>query len=177
MKREELLDLNEALQYPGKKLVFQVSTELANEEDIDILEPIVGSLEGISTGNVLLVDGSFTTKVVMECARCGSPLELNVAFIMEDEFQVEGTPSSFAHDSFAKVVSDEPEPIFQGNSLIRDAYVRQGLLLNLPIQPLCSGSWDIPCPESDDSAIRGQQETGHPSFQQLSELMNQEKKA
>lgn len=175
MKREELLDLNEALQYPGKKLVFQVSTELATEEDIDILEPVVGSLEGISTGNVLLIDGSFVTKVVMECARCGSPLELEVRFIMEDEFQVEGTPSSFAHDGFAKVVSDEPEAIFQGNSLIRDAYVRQGLLLNLPIQPLCSGSWDIPCPQSEAS-VKNEHAAGHPSFQLLSELIDQEKK-
>jgi uncharacterized metal-binding protein YceD (DUF177 family) len=146
MKREDLLDLNEALQFPGKKLEFTFVTELQQEEDIDLLTPVEGWLEAVSTGNVLLVKAEFKTSLVLECSRCTHPLEQELTFVMEDEFMVEGIPSSWSHEGFAKVVFDEPEKLFEGNGLYRDRYVRQGLLVNLPLQPLCSGGWDDPCP-------------------------------
>jgi len=62
MTREGLLDLNEAVQHPGKKLVFDVQTELQHEEDIDLLEPVTGQLRAVSTGNLLLVDADLSTR-------------------------------------------------------------------------------------------------------------------
>lgn len=180
MKRENLLDLNEALQHPGKKLVFPIRTELENEEDLDLLEPVTGEIEGISTGNLLLLESRLKTKLVSECARCGAPLELNIDCEMSDNFEVEGIPSSYASDGHAHVVDDEPYPLFKGNALLRDEYVRQGLLLNIPLQPLCTGSWDIPCPETAEQREVDVKITelnvGHPGLQALDQLVNLEDK-
>lgn len=184
MKREDLLDLNEALQYPGKKLHFAVSTELTSEEDLDLLQPVSGELEAVSTGNLLLLKGSFKTRAVVECARCAGPLEMELEFEMADEFMVDGIPSSWSREGYAKVAPDEePEPLFAENRLYRDRYVRQGLLLNLPMQPLCSGGWDKPCPlgrgdrfdpEPDSPEAHEPSEGPHPSLQGLSKLMRRE---
>ncbi len=173
MRREGLLDLNEAVQHPGKKLVFKVETELGQEEDLDLVEPLRGELSAVSTGNLLLVKTTLRTRAVLECARCAAPVETDLEFTMEDEFDVEGVPSSFASDSYAEVVTDEPVPIFVQNALILDAYVRQGLLLNLPEQPLCSGGWDGVCQESVDTGHRGG-EAVHPAFEGLSRLIDRE---
>lgn len=173
MKRETLLDLNEALQNPGKKLLFAVSTELENEEDLDLLEPLAGEIEAISTGNLLLLTSNLQTILVTECARCGTPINLDLKFKMEDQFDVEGVPSCYASDGYAHVVSDEPYPVFQGNNLIRDTYLRQGLLLNIPLQPLCTQSWDEEC--ANAPAVREEpMESGHPAMQALQKLRHDE---
>lgn len=165
MKREDLLDLNDALQHPGRKMVFEISTDLSQEEDLDLLAPIVGSLEAESTGSILMLSGAFTTKLVLECSRCGHPLEITHEFEMEDDFLVEGVPSSWSHDSFAKVApEEEPEPLFQENRLFRDRYIRQGFLVSLPVQPTCSKGWDEPCPFAEARMVSRPAETGHPGF-------------
>jgi len=169
MIREGQIDLNEAVQHPGRKLTFTVQTELKNEEDIDLLEPVTGELTALSTGNLLLVEAILHTRAVLECARCAAPLELEINFEMSEPFQVEGLPSSYSNEGHAKVVTDEPEPMFQDNALIVDHFIRQGLLVNLPQQPLCSESWEVPCPTATKTSTTPL-DAGHPAFQALKKL-------
>ncbi len=149
MKREGLLDLNEALQHPGRKVEVDLTTELEEEPDIDLVEPLAGFLEAVSTGNTLLIHGEFETKCMCECARCGNPIEQSVKFEMDEEFMVTGTPSMYAQDDFAKVVDEETYPLFEENSLWVERLIAQGLVLNLPVQPLCSFGWEGDCPQAD----------------------------
>jgi uncharacterized protein len=146
MRREDLLDLNDVLQHPGRELAVDISTELPEEEDLDLVGPLEGYLEASSTGNLLLISGKFHARAVQECARCSSPLETDVEFEIEEQFPVEGVPSSLNSQDYARIVAEEPFPLFEGNSLIVEQLLRQGLLLAMPVQPLCSHGWDEPCP-------------------------------
>jgi len=146
MRRDDLLDMNDALQHPGRKVAVDLSTELPEEADLDLLKPVEGFLEAVSTGNLLVIEGEFKTVCMLECARCGGPLETEINFKMDEQFRVEGIPSVYAQDDFAKVVDDEPYPLFEGNSLMVENLIRQGLLLSLPVQPLCSFGWEGDCP-------------------------------
>ncbi len=146
MRRDDLLDLNDVLQHPGRKLAVDVSTELPEEEDVDLLAPLDGFLEAVSTGNLLLLTGEFRTRAVVECARCSGPIETDVRFEIDEQFSVEGVPSALSAQDFARVVADEPFPLFEGNSLIVENLPRQGLLLAIPSQALCEFGWDGPCP-------------------------------
>lgn len=152
--RDDLLDLNDALQHPGRKLAVDISTEMESESDLDLVKPVEGFLEAVSTGNLLLIEGEFSTRCVVECARCGAPLEKDVQFEMQEQFPVEGVPSSYASDDYARVVPDEPFPLFESNSLLVENLIRQGLLLNMPVQPLCDHGWDGPCPYADEFASK-----------------------
>jgi uncharacterized protein len=173
MKRQGLLDLNEAIQHPGTKLRFEVSTALVDEENLDLAEPVQGTLDAVSTGNILLLKAEFVAKCVLECARCGEPLNQTVEFKMADEFDVDGTPSGYGTGEYAQVVEEEDYPLFNKNALMRDVYVRQGLLVNMPVQPLCEFGWDGPCPRAKAKAKAEQREEqlGHPAMQKLRELV------
>ena len=173
MKRQGLLDLNEAIQHPGTKLRFELTTNLPDEEDIDLIEPVTGTLDAVSTGNILLLKGAYQATCAIECARCGEPLNQKVVFYMNDEFVVEGVPAVYGTGEFAQVVEEDEYPLFHKNALIKDAYLRQGLIVNLPVQPLCEFGWDGPCPKAKRRTA-GLEEHGHPALQKLRGLVESE---
>jgi uncharacterized protein len=147
MRRDDLLDLNEVLQHPGKKLEVDLSTDLPDDPDIELIKPLEGYLEAVSSGNVLFLTGKFEAGAIVECARCGGPLEVDVSFELEEQFPVEGVPSSYAAQDYARVApEDEPYELFEGNNLLTEVLLRQDLLLAMPVQPLCQYGWDGPCP-------------------------------
>lgn len=175
MRREDLLDLNDVLQHPGRKLAVDISTEMPDEEEIDLVSPLTGFIEAISTGNLLLITGQFNTRAVFECARCASPLEQDVTFEIEEQFAVEGTPSSLGAQDFARVVADEPVPLFEENSLMVEALLHQSLLLALPMQSLCQFGWEGDCPVAAERGVdRNAEPSGRPEFQHLSSLIEKE---
>lgn len=154
MKREDLIDLNDVLQYPGRQLAVDITTELPEESDIDLVQPVEGFLEAVSTGNALLITGKFSAKAVVECARCDGPLEIELEFEVDEQFGVQGVPSSMNPQDMARVVADEPYELFDGNSLMVENLLRQALLLAYPVQPLCEFGWDGDCPTAKDSVAR-----------------------
>jgi len=174
MRRDDLLDLNDVLQHPGRELAVDISTELPEVEDVDLLRPLEGLLEAVSTGNLLLLSGKFTGRMVFECARCSAPLEKDVNFELEEQFPVEGTPSSLNAQDYARVVADEPE-IFEDNSLRVEALLRQHLLVALPMQALCEFGWDGPCPVALARGVQAMEPPhGRPEFEKLSKLLHDE---
>jgi uncharacterized protein len=176
MRREDLLDLNDALQHPGRKIAVDITTELEEEADIDLIKPLEGFLEAVSTGNVLLLTGSFTTRAVVECARCNSPIEVDVTFEVDEQFAVEGTPSSFNSQDFARVAAEEPYQLFEGNNLIVEALLRQDLWVAMPVQALCEYGWEGDCPIAASSIPAQQIAKGRPEFEKLSNLIAPEDK-
>lgn len=174
MKRDDLLDLNDVLQHPGRRLAVDLSTEMPDEADVDLVKPLEGFLEAVSTGNVLLISGTFKTTAVFECARCAAPLEQTVEFEIEEQFPVEGVPSSLGAQDYARVVPDEPFELFDGNTLIVENLLRQALVLAMPLQPLCTFGWEGDCPEAARRNIAlGGGIPGRPEFQQLSNLLRE----
>ncbi len=171
MRREDLLDLNDVLQHPGRKLEVDISTELPEEEDLDLVKPVEGFLEAVSTGNILLISGKFATRAVLECARCSEPIEVDVEFEIQEQFPVEGIPSSYGSGDFARVVPDEPYELFEGNNLMVENLLRQGLLVEIPMQPLCTSGWDEECPVAKNKGEATPKPTGHPEFEKLANLI------
>lgn len=171
MRRDDLLDLNDVLQHPGRKLEVDISTELPEEADLDLVKPVEGYLEAISTGNLLLITGKFTTRAVLECARCSEPIEVDIEFDIDEQFPVQGIPSSYGSGDFAKVVPDEPFELFDENNLIVENLLRQALLVEIPMQPLCSSGWDEECPVAKKKGITPQAAPGRPEFEKLANFM------
>lgn len=171
MTREDLLDLNDVLQHPGRVLAVDIDTELSEEEDLDLVSSLEGYLEAVSTGNLLLITGEFKTRMIVECARCVGPIEVDVTFPIDEQFNVVGVPSSLSHQDFAKVEADEPYPLFEGNNLMVEALLRQNLLLNIPVQPLCEFGWDGDCPTAKKRGATGPVNlSGRGEFEKLRQL-------
>jgi uncharacterized metal-binding protein YceD (DUF177 family) len=177
MRREDLLDLNDVLQHPGRKLAVDISTELPEEGELDLLTPLEGYLEAVSTGNLLLLTGEFKARAMVECSRCGSDLEIDVNFEVEEQFAVEGTPSSFSSQDYARVVADEPYQLFEGNNLIVEALLRQDLIVAMPMQALCEHGWEGDCPIAAQRGEVGKVPEGRPEFSKLANLLEPEEPA
>ncbi len=171
MRRDDLLDLNDVLQHPGRKLEVDIATELPDEEDLDLLKPVEGFLEAVSTGNILLITGKFTTRTVLECARCSEPVELEIVFDVDEQFPVTGVPSSYGNQDFAKISADEPFELFEGNNLIVENLIRQTLLVEIPLQPLCEYGWDGDCPIAIAKEKLQAAQAGRPEFEKLANLI------
>lgn len=169
MRRDDLLDLNDVLQHPGRRIEVEISTEMEDEGDLDLVEPLVGELSALSTGNLLLIEGKFKTRAVVECSKCGAATEVDIEFDLDEQFPVEGTPSSLNHQDMAKVVADEPYPLFEGNHLMVEALLRQDLLLALPLKAECEGGCQVP----SGSRKIGVDE-GRPEFSSLAHLLRPE---
>lgn len=161
MKREDLLDLNDALQHPGRQIAVDIVSELPEEEDLELVEPITGFLEAVSTGNLLLLKGSFEAKLVLPCARCLAPLPTKFAFQLDEQFPVQGVPSSLSSQDYARVVDEEVYPLFDGNSLMVENLLRQALIVEIPNQPLCEAGWDAPCMIAESRGVKRAVESGN----------------
>ncbi|MEO7453480.1 MAG: DUF177 domain-containing protein [Fimbriimonadales bacterium] len=147
MKRPKQVDLNDAVQHPGRVVPFEVETSLEEEEDIDLLRPITGKLEAASTGNMLFIDGSLKVEMVLECSRCLKPIEVRMDLQVHEEFTVEGVPAGFGNREYAEVKEEgEAYPLFDGNSLKWEDLVRQSLWLSMPTRAVCSDD----CPGMGD---------------------------
>lgn len=168
MRRGDLLDLNDVLQHPGRKIEVEIQTDLEEEGDLDLLEPLEGTLEAVSTGNLLLITGNFRTRAVVECSRCNAPVEADIEFELDEQFPVVGVPSSFSSQDMARVEAEEPYPLFDGNNLMVEALLRQDLLLAMPLQPLC--------PQGCETQMRrtGDAVAGRPEFANLAGLLSEE---
>lgn len=162
MKRDDLLDLNDVLQHPGRTLAVDISTDFKDESDFELGRSLEGFLEAVSTGNALLITGEFKTGVIAPCARCGEAIEVDVTFEVDEQFNVEGTPSSYSPQDYARVAAeDEPYPLFEGNNLIVESLLRQDLIVALPVQPLCQYGWDGPCPRAKAARMQsGEEDSG-----------------
>jgi uncharacterized protein len=167
MRRPGLLDLNEVVQHPGKRVRTPVATQLESEADLDLCAPVVGDVEAVSTGNVLIIVARLGTTAVLECSRCGEPIELALGFELREQFEVEGIPASYSPDGSAKVVCDEPG-LFEGNALVVDELVRQGVWLNLPVQPVCSAP---ACQR--EVRTDGGEGLGHPGLSELGKIVRE----
>ncbi len=174
MRREDLLDLNDVLQHPGRKLEVDIATELPDDPEIDLVKPMEGGLEAVSTGNLLLITGRFDARIALGCARCGADIEQDVHVEIEEQFPVEGIPSSYSAHDYARVAPDEPYELFDGNNLMVEVLLRQALIVSLPIQPLCEYGWDGPCPIALARAAVKKKEDGGKGLSQLSSLLDPE---
>jgi uncharacterized protein len=177
MRRDDLLDLNDVLQHPGRKLAVDISTELPEEEDIDLVKPVEGFLEAISTGNLLLLTGEFSARAVVECSRCAGPVETDLAFEIDEQFPVVGIPSSLNPQDYARIAPDEPFDMFDGNSLMVEQLLRQAFHLSIPMQTLCEYGWTGPCPQAAQRLADARPaEELHP-LESLSKFLHEEGKS
>lgn len=174
MKRKHAIDLNDVIQHPGRNGSFEVSTTLDEFPDVELMGPASGTLEAYGTNTALLLHGDFEARMWVECSRCALRLAETVRFQTDDEFMLTGTPAALSHHSNARVVDDEPFPLFEGNSLLIDDYVHQHLVLNAPTQPLCRADCKGLCPQCGANLNEGRCEcvrpNGHEAFRELADL-------
>lgn len=119
----------------GSTREYRIHAELPSLDEYTLTQPIEGTVRLIRAPDRLLVQGQLTTEVELECSRCLERFRLPVTITLNEEFFpsvdiVTGLPLPEPSDEMAFTISEVHE-------IDLTEAVRQNLLVELPMQPLC----------------------------------------
>jgi uncharacterized protein len=108
--------------------------------DLHLRGPLSGHAHLIRTSDGILVHTDHTAPVTLECARCLDEVQATVEGTLDEEF----LPTTDVHTGLPLTFEGEDEQprINEHHEIDLDEVLRQNILTNLPLQPLC----DAACP-------------------------------
>ncbi len=129
------VDLSEIARTPGAHAVHEFEEPLPGEPDVELAEPARGSFAVTNTGQLLVLRGEATAAVRLQCSRCCEPVVVRLDIPLSEEFSARTGPDGAKAQTMD---IEEPErAAFQDSVLDLTELVRQNILIQLPIQPLC----------------------------------------
>ncbi len=134
------LDLSEIAAHLGKRIKYAIDEVpiVDAESGLKCVEPIRGDVAFTNTGRTIDVRGKFHTTIELECGRCLRAYKLPVEAPIEEELPLEGQPwAPEAAEEVEELPEEEKEPLFVENIFDLEEYLRQSILVNVPIKPLC----------------------------------------
>ncbi|HEX5323877.1 MAG TPA: DUF177 domain-containing protein [Capsulimonadaceae bacterium] len=135
------IDLAEIIRTVGKQQAYEIDEPPFTDEDVEYVAPIRGRVTVTNSGRVLLVRGSVDTVVSLECARCLIDVRQPVHAILDEQFSLSEVENAVYHDVAPTIVQDEenevPPGLFDGNVMNLNVLIRQAVILNSPLRPLC----------------------------------------
>jgi uncharacterized protein len=144
------LDLSEIAAHLGKRIKYDLDEKPLIDADsgLKCVEPITGDIAFSNTSRTIDVRGKFRTSIELECGRCLKAYQMPVAGTIEEELPLEGQPwapeaSDEEGDELLKELAD---PLFVDNIFDLDEYLRQSILVSVPIKPLCEEACKGLCP-------------------------------
>lgn len=129
------IDLTEIARTPGAHAAHEFQEALPGDPDFELAESARGSFTVTNTGRLLVLRGSLTAAVKLQCGRCLEPSVLRLEVPLSEEFSTRPPAQSLEEKT---IDVEEPErAAFRENILDLTELVRQNIIINLPIQPLC----------------------------------------
>jgi len=145
------IDLANIAGTPGARGRYSISVEVAPTEDFLTLEPVVGELEVENTGALLLVRGRLQANVGLTCVRCLGPCECPLQIDVAEEFSTEET-----EPDISTMDRDEPETSAMDKFVLDvSEFVRQQIVVNLPMAQICSSDCKGVCPQCGQNLNEG----------------------
>jgi uncharacterized protein len=137
------LDLMDVVRMSGNATQKPIDIAPGKLDDIEIVEPVRGVVRAVNARHNIVVDGQAQTTVTMQCARCLSaypqPLRLQLeAMAPLSFFRTLIAGASAAPEPDEDEADDELAALFDANSLDVLELVRQAIVLQSPLKPLCS---------------------------------------
>lgn len=138
------IDLTEIARTPGAHATHHFEESLARDPDVELVEAARGSFSVTNTGRLLVLRGAMSAAVRLQCARCLTPLVLNLEIPLGEEFSTRPAAESVENRT---IDVEEPErAAFHENILDLTELVRQNIIVHLPLQALCREDCAGICP-------------------------------
>ncbi len=124
-----------------------------DEDRVRLSGPVEGTVRLHRTNQGILVDGTATTPVELQCDRCLEPFAMTVTFPLREQFYPTidvntGVPLPQESDELVF-------PIDQNHLLDLREAIRQNLLLTLPMQAVCREDCAGLCPQCGQNLNEG----------------------
>jgi len=147
-----ILDLREFEEFPAQVVLVAGSDEIDSHDDRVIrIEGVTTELSIQKAAQEFFCQGRVKARVVLECARCLTPFE--VEFSEPTDFIVCSETLAEERDT----IDDEDYVYFPGNDLRVDIVepVRQAIVLAVPLKPLCDPNCRGLCPHCGTNLNEG----------------------
>jgi uncharacterized protein len=167
--------LVERSQIPPEGLDLEVSEEPCWEgmEGLWLsLAPVQASLHLEREVNGILASGTFSTTVIVLCSRCSEP----VSIPLSDSFTILYTEAgeAFRDEEIELSAAEMDVDTMQDDRLDVTKLLRENVLLNLPLQPLCRSDCRGLCPHCganlNESPCQCRVQDGDPRLLPLQQL-------
>lgn len=139
------LDLSEIARTVGMHAEVDIDEPgMPKEEGAESAGHIKGRINVSNTGSLLVITGKVSAGLNFECSRCLAPFTMPVEAEIEEDLKLEKVG-----DTIQALPLDEDESdieIIKNNILDVHELVRQNLVLELPIRPICSEDCKGLCP-------------------------------
>lgn len=168
--------LVERSQIPPEGLDLEVREEPRWEEVEGLwlsLAPIEASFHLERKANGILASGAFTTTAVVLCSRCSEP----VSVPLFDQFTImfTGASEAFRTEESELSAAEMDVDVMQDDRLDVSRFLRENVLLSLPLQPLCRAECRGLCPHCginlNEASCRCQVQEGDPRLLPLQHLL------
>lgn len=137
----------------GSTREYRIYAELPGLDEYTLTQPIEGAIRLTRAPDRILVQGRLTTEVELECSRCLERFRLPVTITLNEEYFpsvdiVTGLPLPEPADEMAFTINEVHE-------IDLTEAVRQNLLVELPMQPLCRELCQGFCPRCGKNLNEG----------------------
>jgi uncharacterized protein len=140
-----LLDLTDILRESGSVMTLAFCLETDEVDDVTLVEKVSGELRIQNARRNVIISGEAHTVLQLPCARClhqfDYPLEMTFeAAAPISMFQIPGLPvvPTDETDGEEDLLDEEIRSLFEAHSLNVSELARQAIVLQTPINPLCS---------------------------------------
>jgi uncharacterized protein len=132
------LDLNEVARVLAKRYHYVIDQPPIVDDTVVCTERIRGKLDFTNTGRLIIAQGDFSTAIQLECSRCLATFSIPVSSVIDEQFEIP-PPEGFAEEEKDEDLEVEPEAesLFVENILDLTELIRQNVVLEAPIRPLC----------------------------------------
>lgn len=133
------LNLSDIARVPGSSSRYIFDEKMAEIEDMLLLSPVTGHMDVSSTDDVLMLQGVICADLEVLCSRCGMPISLPVRGEFFEDFIIH-LPKSHLASPLADETEIAPDArlFYEGTlDLNLEELLRQTILVNLPLKPLC----------------------------------------
>lgn len=137
----------------GKDFAFAIESRWADaalagaDLRLDPTVPAKLDLHASKSGADVLVRGHMTGRLLCECSRCLGDTPLPVDTEITALFQARGADFRPEPDEVELTPEDLDREFYSGDRVVLDSIIREYLILEMPMQPLCSESCQgIPIP-------------------------------
>lgn len=139
------LDLLEILRAPGASIEREISIRAGLlKDEWELTEPVTGSVRVSNARQSVVVRGRAKTAVQLECARCLGEFSFPVEFGLDvvvplSTFNAQLGVAAVTDDGLdgLELSPDDIALLFDKHALDVGELVRQAIVLEIPIQPLC----------------------------------------
>lgn len=158
--------------------------EMAGAE-VQFDRPFTGEAEIWNAGDRLLVRAKVFGEAAMQCSRCLAPVSVPLDVSFEEEF-IQGQPGQASvagndddddDDLDSDVVEGRTVTYFSGDEIDLSDSLRENVLLELPMKPLCSEDCEGLCPgcganlNTDECQCKEETPTVDPRLAALKDLL------